>query len=280
MGARILTKRSPLLFIKLFIRFILLIVLAFVCMLAIYQTYHPGLHLAQTEINIGVALYSDIQDGRKLDSEISKISCNKPGCLLFDAKRTIEAEYFRYSRQRTTFNFNIARPSDNSIKSIQNPRGVIDGFALIYDFILSFQNHGMNYFAYDMRLFVNVIKKHHRDYSETSIGSQKSRVGLIEWQVSDKNNYAWNLTKTLHEMGHMLGARDKYMGIRKSHYPSGYVNPEFGADRPQIYTEIMSGTRPINRFLEIEPVLAEELRFGFPSAFEMGWIPKVKSKSH
>ena len=71
------------------------------------------------------------------------------------------------------------------------------------------------------------------------------------------------------------------MATRKSHYPSGYVNPEFGTDRPQIYTEIMSGTRPINRFLEIEPIFPEELRFGFTSAFEMGWIPKVRSnKSH
>ncbi|MEO0335454.1 MAG: hypothetical protein AAF202_03620, partial [Pseudomonadota bacterium] len=112
-----------------------------------------------------------------------------------------------------------------------------------------------------------------KSYVERSLGSANFRTGLVQWDVGRYQNIKmWNLTKLIHEIGHTLGAKDKYTKNSKSIFPQGYVQPELGKGSRQKYAEIMSGTIPNGKRNEAEPTFTSQLRFGADSAREMGWI--------
>ena len=185
----------------------------------------------------------------------------------------IENEFKRHTSGDTSLKVNVVEPKDNRLFRVDHSGTGWRRFRFAYKLYSEFSSRGASFFGSDVRIFVNISNYDPQSYVERSLGSANLRVGMVQWDVGDfQNIYMWNITKLVHEIGHTLGASDKYTSAAKSIFPGGYVEPELGEGSNQQFVEIMSGTRPSGGQEELEPKHYSELRFSRVSASEMGWV--------
>ena len=238
------------------------------------QILNPYLELAGKERLITILLYSDVKNRDVLLRELRLFICQEELCVFNQIPKIIGEEFARYTGQETTFTLKAYEPVDDQLFTFDFPESGVDRLKFVYRLYQEFRKRGASFFGSDIRIFINISDYDANNYEETSMGSANLRTGFIQWDVADqfKNVRMWNLTKLMHEIGHTLGASDKYLDVGKSAFPDGYIQPELGENSNQSYVEIMSGTRPTGTPKEAEPIHPGQLRFGAQSAMEMGWL--------
>jgi hypothetical protein len=165
------------------------------------------------------------------------------------------------------------RPDSRRLFEVKHHGTGLKRLQFAYTLYQEFEARGVSFLGSDIRIFLNISDYDPNSYVQKSLGSANFRVGFVQWDVGQfQNLQMWNLTKLIHEIGHTLGASDKYNKDSKSVYPEGYVQPEMGVGSKQVYAEIMSGTIPTGGKAEAEPTHPRQLRFGEVSAREMGWL--------
>ncbi len=117
-----------------------------------------------------------------------------------------------------------------------------------------------------------------RDLASHSRGSKKGRVAVVFVSVEEKNP-AYALTTMAHEIGHALGALDTYdPETSLADHPTGFVEPFADPLYPQRYAELMAVDIPIGPKEEFEASKLDQLRIGYQTASDMGWIGPEQAK--
>ncbi len=129
---------------------------------------------------------------------------------------------------------------------------------------------GVDKKAFPLRLFV-IFTAEEGDQAAESRAALGGHVAVTYISLDDPNPVYPAITLA-HELAHLLGATDKYDEQGFSVYPEGYVEPYDEPIYPQRYAELMSVDIPISLDLEREPQGLHQLRLGYRSAAEMGWI--------
>lgn len=256
------------------IKFLLWLILFFVLWKMQEIVSWQRLDIGQKEVLIQVVLYSDLpSDSTLLEEEMRSFSCDEAQCFTPMIHSILDREYFRYTGKHPKIKIRVTKPVNQKVLKLRPPSSQIEGFALVNRLWREFRMRKLNYWESDARIFVDIVAKPLKENTESSVGSSQGRIGYIEWRAGRSHNtYLWNITKTIHEIGHILGATDKYDGSGHSVFPKGVVQPELGSGARQTYVEIMSGTRPQGaNSAEAEPRDYRELCFGPASALEMGW---------
>lgn len=241
-------------------------------LVAFFYLYRNRVDFSGRTVRVAALIYCGLPASTLRDSEVNKLTCTAPNCVWPLVKQVIEREYRRHSGTTTTIDIRAFAPRGGDTVVITEPDNPIDGLMLLRRLHKEFGNRGLSFGAYDVRMFVNVVDKPARVREEKSLGSAAGHIGFVEWRASrSAADDMWNLTKTIHEMGHVFGASDKYDERGVSIFPGGYVEPEKGNGAVQRYVEIMSGTKAMGGADEVQAMLVNELAFSRISAEEMGW---------
>lgn len=116
------------------------------------------------------------------------------------------------------------------------------------------------------------------DLAAHSRGSEKGRLA-IAFVALDEQNPAYALATVAHELAHTLGARDLYDESNSlSTYPEGYVEPFAEPLYPQRWAELMAVDRPLGPDVEAEVRSLDELRVGYRTAADLGWIGEEQAE--
>ncbi len=111
------------------------------------------------------------------------------------------------------------------------------------------------------------------DLESESLGSRKGRVAVAKLSA-DETNPGYALLTIAHEIGHILGAKDRYEpDTYVAQYPDGFVEPHAVPLYPQRFADVMAGDIPISVENEAEVQSLLEVRVGYRTAAEMRWIP-------
>ena len=138
------------------------------------------------------------------------------------------------------------------------------------------REQGLSPDDFDVRVFV-VFTPEGGDVASHSRGSEKGRLA-VAWVSAEEWNPAYALVTIAHELGHTLGATDKYdEATFHSVYPEGYVEPFVRPLYPQRYAELMAVDIPLSRSAEKEAKRLDELRVGHRTAAELGWIARSEA---
>jgi len=133
------------------------------------------------------------------------------------------------------------------------------------------RDQGLSPDNFDVRVFV-VFTPQGGDVASHSRGSEKGRLA-VAWVSAEEWNPAYALVTIAHELGHTLGASDKYDEASfHATYPEGYVEPFVRPLYPQRYAELMAVDIPLSRTAEREASELREVRIGHRTAAELGWI--------
>jgi hypothetical protein len=131
-------------------------------------------------------------------------------------------------------------------------------------------DHGVDLRRFPMRLFV-IFTDGQGDEAANSRAALSGRLAVTYVSLTDPNP-AYPAITIAHELAHLLGAADKYGPDTQSLFPEGFVEPHRDPIYPQRYAELMAVDIPIGRGLEREPASFDQVRFGFRSAAELGWV--------
>ena len=138
------------------------------------------------------------------------------------------------------------------------------------------RDEGLSPDDFDVRVFV-VFTPEGGDVASHSRGSEKGRMA-VAWVGADEWNPAYALVTIAHELGHTLGATDKYdEATFHAAYPEGYVEPFVHPLYPQRYAELMAVDIPLSRTAEKEAKSLREVRVGHRTAAELGWIAESEA---
>ncbi len=201
------------------------------------------------------------------------------GTALADIQTWYDAEHARYTGRRGPYldltidgpHFQLVRPPELA--------GPDDGPLRIAWRALAYKRYwlslarsvGVDPAAYAARLFV-VYEAEAGDVASHSRGSAKGRLGIAHIAL-DEPNPAYAVITVAHELGHVLGADDRYdPNTFLAKYPEGYVEPFVEPLYPQRYGEIMAVDIPLGRDAEAEPRSLAQERVGYRTAAELGWI--------
>jgi hypothetical protein len=133
-------------------------------------------------------------------------------------------------------------------------------------------DHGIDMSAYGVRATVVFTTGDDDDVTAHSRGSEKGRFA-VTYVAVDETNPAYALASVAHEISHALGARDLYEpDTMLPSYPEGFVEPFQKPLYPQRFAEIMAVDLPVGRGQEKEIRSLEELRIGYRTAADLGWI--------
>jgi hypothetical protein len=139
---------------------------------------------------------------------------------------------------------------------------------------------GADFGDYDARVVLILEPGTGSDAESRSMADGKQRFGVVHLdpEIADPN-YA--LITVLHELGHTLGASDKYdPDTFRATWPEGFAEPHRAPALPQRFGEIMAVDVPTSLTGEREPSALHELRVGARTAAEFGWIPKGTADGH
>lgn len=132
------------------------------------------------------------------------------------------------------------------------------------------RTHGVDPDDYGVRAYV--IYGGSDDEAAHSRGSRKGRIA-VSYVATDEQNAGYAVLTVAHEMGHALGAFDRYdPDTFQARYPEGYVEPFADPLYPQRYAELMAVDIPLSLRSEREIRHLDEVRVGHRTAAEMGWI--------
>jgi hypothetical protein len=139
---------------------------------------------------------------------------------------------------------------------------------------------GADFEGFDARLVVLLEPDASRDIESGSVADPKQRFGVVrlDADLPDPNYAAITL---LHELGHALGAGDKYDPTTyRARWPEGFAEPGRTPVFPQRFGELMAIDIPLGPSSEREPRDLSELRIGARTAAEFGWIPPSLAVEH
>jgi len=138
------------------------------------------------------------------------------------------------------------------------------------------RSRGVDPETFAARLYV-VYERAGDDVASHSRGSEKGRVAVVHISL-DEENPTYAAITLAHELGHVLGATDKYEpDTFHSAYPEGYVEPYVRPLYPQRYAELMAVDRPLNHNVEAEVRAFDRVRVGHRTAAEMRWISEAQA---
>lgn len=130
---------------------------------------------------------------------------------------------------------------------------------------------------YGARIYVVYRHGGAADLAAHSLGSAKGRMAVVNIDLED-DNPAYAALTLAHELGHVLGATDKYHADSfYSAWPEGYVEPYLEPVYPQRYAELMAVDRPLAFDVEAEVTSLDQLRVGHRTAAEMRWIQPAQA---
>lgn len=110
------------------------------------------------------------------------------------------------------------------------------------------------------------------DLAAHSRGSERGRLAVAHVDLRERNP-AYALTTIAHELGHVLGAGDTYdPDTFHARYPEGFVEPFAAPLYPQRFAELMAVDVPVHAELEAEVRDLSQVRIGYETASQMGWI--------
>ena len=133
------------------------------------------------------------------------------------------------------------------------------------------RSHGEEPDARGARVYV-IYGKERGDLAADSRGSRKGRIAVSFIPVNTSSS-AYARVTVAHELSHVLGARDLYdPDTFLAQYPAGYVQPFARPLFPQRYAEIMAVDIPYSPTDEREVRSLDEVRVGYRTAADMGWI--------
>ncbi|MFN7144659.1 MAG: hypothetical protein ACK4YP_12855 [Myxococcota bacterium] len=135
--------------------------------------------------------------------------------------------------------------------------------------------HGVDPDAYGARVYV-VYGRETGDLAGDSRGSRKGRVAVSF--VPATSSVAYAQITVAHELAHVLGAADRYDGdTYLARFPEGYVQPWAERPWPQRYAELMAVDVPLTPRDEREARSLDEVRIGYRTAAELGWIDEKQA---
>jgi hypothetical protein len=105
------------------------------------------------------------------------------------------------------------------------------------------------------------------------LSEQSGRAGFVEVDLH-RTMVDFALFVFAHELGHTLGATDKYDDDGATMIPGGLAEPDAVPRFPQRFVELMARGRPIGPGTERPPDSLRELRVGPVTAREIGWSAK------
>jgi hypothetical protein len=115
------------------------------------------------------------------------------------------------------------------------------------------------------------------DVAAHSRGSKTGRIA-VSWVGEDEQNPGYAVLTVAHEMGHALGAFDRYDGgTYQARYPEGYIEPYANPLYPQRFAELMAVDVPLSLGTEREVRSLNEVRIGHRTAEEIGWIHREQA---
>lgn len=133
------------------------------------------------------------------------------------------------------------------------------------------EDRGVNTDAVAVRVYV-IYGDAQGDLAAHSRGSEKGRLAIAFVALNERNP-AYALTTVAHELAHTLGARDLYDEQSSvALYPEGFVEPFATPLYPQRYAELMAVDRPLGPSAEAEVTSLAEVRVGYATAADLGWI--------
>ncbi len=110
------------------------------------------------------------------------------------------------------------------------------------------------------------------DVAAHSRGSETGRIAVSMVDLNE-TNAAYAVLTVAHELGHALGALDRYHPDSfQALHPEGYVEPFATPLFPQRFAELMAVDVPLSLRTEREVVDLSEVRVGHRTAEEFGWI--------
>jgi hypothetical protein len=133
-------------------------------------------------------------------------------------------------------------------------------------------DHGIDARAFGVRAYVVYTAGDGDDIASHSRGAEKGHFAVAYVSLDEKNP-AYALASIAHEICHALGAVDLYdESTYLPQHPEGFMEPYRQPLYPQRYAEIMAVDLPIGHGLETEIHSLDQLRIGYRTAADMGWI--------
>jgi len=105
------------------------------------------------------------------------------------------------------------------------------------------------------------------------LSEQGGRAGFVEVELH-RTMVDFALFVFAHELGHTLGATDKYDDSGVTMIPAGLAEPDAEPRFPQRFVEVMAHGRPVAPGDDRPPDDLQELRVGPVTAREIGWLVK------
>lgn len=139
------------------------------------------------------------------------------------------------------------------------------------------ERHGVDARHIPLRMFV-IFTDEPGDQAAFSRAALGGNLAVTYISLDDRNPVYPAIT-IAHELAHLLGASDKYGPDGLARVPEGYVEPYAVPMYPQRFAELMAVDIPVARSLEREPDSLQQVRFGYRSAAEMGWISDDQADS-
>lgn len=134
---------------------------------------------------------------------------------------------------------------------------------------------GVDFDRFDIRLVALFAPAGDSGQREAeSMASRKQRFGVVHLDLAGDWFYA--LLTLIHEMGHTLGASDKYDEQYLGVWPYGFAEPDRRPVFPQAHAEVMAVDLPISPTAEREPASLDEVQVGMKTAREFGWIDEAR----
>ncbi|MFH1465522.1 MAG: hypothetical protein ABIO70_14135 [Pseudomonadota bacterium] len=137
--------------------------------------------------------------------------------------------------------------------------------------------HGVDLRRFSLRLFV-IFTDQAGDEAANSRAARGGHLAVSYVSITDPNP-AYPAITIAHELCHLLGSSDKYGQDGLAVYPQGYVEPHLDPLFPQRFGELMAVDIPVGREQEREPTSLDQIRIGFQTAAEIGWITEDQASS-
>ena len=187
-------------------------------------------------------------------------------------------ERVRYGGNRGYLNFDVFTPRilERSPPSLQDAGASVLQIGMASWRYLRFfdrlaRQQGVRSDDYGARVFI-LYTDGAGDLAAHSRGSEQGRLAVSHVDLSETNP-AYALTTIAHELGHVLGAADRYdPATFTASYPEGFVEPFADPLFPQRFAELMAVDIPILSDAEAEVRDLSQVRIGHQTAAEMDWL--------
>lgn len=137
--------------------------------------------------------------------------------------------------------------------------------------------HGVDPDAYGARVYIVYGDDAWSDAAD-SRGSRKGRPAVAF--VPTSSTLAYAQVAVAHELGHILGGLDLYDSSFFATFPAGYVEPWKDPLFPQRFAELMAVDIPLTARSEREVSSLDQVRVGFQTAADFGWIPEIQAETY